>query len=408
MKIKISTPLINIILYDALLVATPFLMLQRYLQQTVRETSRLSFEIFGVNVPIALALFSILILLLLLLKLKHLSAKNVSAIFLVFLLIFIGQQTADFYIDYDFYDLQNNWHYLAYAGFALMMRRLLPRDKVSETKYVGVTFVKAFLISAFDEGFQFFMSNRIFDLSDVAKDVWGVLLGMILVLFVFENGKILSGGFKLRHERLKDYLRNGGTLLALELVLGYIFLFVSSIMTDEKYAFAVFGITIAAFAVFFAILHLSRRKAFAIAFIAIFAAGAIVQTAFFFKYLNEYVVYSSKYVTVYKGIPIIYFDAMITPDGKFRLVDKKKKFTGGDIAKIGSYQPYIVVIATGADGSGGMGFPISKYVERPQFIFNPRGKNPMQLARLKNDQAFAEYNRLKKAGKRVLLVIHNE
>ena len=45
------SPLINFILYVMLLVATPFLLLQNYLQSFIGKLSIYNFELFGITVP---------------------------------------------------------------------------------------------------------------------------------------------------------------------------------------------------------------------------------------------------------------------------------------------------------------------------------------------------------------------
>ena len=64
----ILKPIINLILYDMLLVATPFLMLQNYLQQSVNQFGRWKINIIGLDLPVALSVFVFIVLIVLILN----------------------------------------------------------------------------------------------------------------------------------------------------------------------------------------------------------------------------------------------------------------------------------------------------------------------------------------------------
>ena len=109
---------------------------------------------------------------------------------------------------------------------------------------------------------------------------------------------------------------------------------------------------------------------------------------------------------VYKGIPIPYFDIMIFPDGTFRLVDKKIYFNQKDkVNRIFKYANDILLIGSGENGEGGMGF-IDEQRET-QFIFNSQKKLPLQVIVLKTPDACKEFNLLNKKGYDVMFIIHN-
>src|SRR3989339_927730 len=147
-------PIVNLILYDSLLVATPFLMLQNYLQQTIREISGLTINIFIWETPIVFLVFIIACLSLLVFLRKQVTFFRLSTLLIIVLMMLIGQETADYYLNYKFYDLQNNWHYFAYGLFVFVFYRFLISKNCSDSKIILLTLFKAFLISSFDEGIQ--------------------------------------------------------------------------------------------------------------------------------------------------------------------------------------------------------------------------------------------------------------
>ncbi len=81
--------------------------------------------------------------------------------------------------------------------------------------------------------------------------------------------------------------------------------------------------SIGVFLIFFLVFHNSQKKVYRNIFISIAIILVAFQSFFFIKYYNGNIIYNTKGLIVYKGIPIPYFDIMIYPNGTFRLVDKK-------------------------------------------------------------------------------------
>ena len=138
--------------------------------------------------------------------------------------------------------------------------------------------------------------------------------------------------------------------------------------------------------------------------LSIFVCAVLLQTYFFVKYRSANIVNHRHGLTVYKGIPIIFFDAMIFPDGTFRLVDKKHFFNLRDQKFFSKQRADILVIASGSKGEGGQGFPVKAPV---QFIYNYYTQRGTQVIILENSQASELFNRLKSEGKNVLFILHN-
>ncbi len=248
------------------------------------------------------------------------------------------------------------------------------------------------------------MSNRVFDISDIAKDVWGVLVGLVAIQFVGESGSIVRRGWKVRQKRITDYIKQPFSLLVLEIVFAYILLFFSSILSDSQFWYQVIAFTLVAFVIAFAIIHLSQKKRFKIAFIGVAAIIIILQSAFFIKYRKANIVYNSYALTVYKGIPIVYYDILIHPNGTFRLVDKKHAFNQRDMQFFYHHAEDILLIGSGSEGKGGKGFP---EVRETQFVFNHLTERGLQIIVQRTPEACVTFNRLKNEGKNVLFVLHN-
>ena len=403
-RFDINSPTLHVVMYAILLFATPFILLRNFLQGAIGSVSRFSFNIIGMEIPFVVAVGIIFAVALVVALRRYITLYRVLAILAVVLMIGIAQKSTDYYFNHNFYDLQQNWHYFAYGIFAFMMFRALKPKKVPAAKIILWTFIAALCISSLDEGVQRFISNRVFDISDIAKDVWGVLLGLVVIYFVGESGKIVRRGWKLRQKRVADYFKKPFSLLVLEILFAYILLFFSSILSDSRFWYQVIAFTLAAFAIAFAIIHLSQKKGFRIAFIGVAAVVIILQSAFFIKYRKANIVYNSYAITVYKGIPIVYFDILIHPNGTFRLVDKKHAFNQRDMQFFHHHARDILLIGSGSEGKGGKGFP---EVLKTQFIFNPVTKRGLQVIIQKTPEACKTFNRLKNEGKNVLFVIHN-
>lgn len=403
----ILSPLVNLVLFDMLLIATPFLMLQNYLQLTVKSLSRASVDLLGLSMPIVLILAIVFVVTVLVFTYKKLSLFRIGVIIFVIFMMIAGQKVADYFINNKFYDLQHNWHYFAYGLFVFVMHRYLLTQKISDSKIIIATYTKAFVISAFDEGIQVFISNRIFDISDIAKDMWGVTMGLILLFFILKNAELIKNGWKFTHKKIKDYFSSPLSLLLLLVFLNYILLFVSSILTEDEYWWVIAIWTIGLFFVAFIILHISGFKKGRIVLIALFIILFSIQLTSYFIHEEKNITNCDKGLIIYKGIPLVYFDFMIYPDGMIRAVDKKKWYRGGDFITFFNQKADIILVGRGFDESGGQGFLGTQFYDYPYFIFNTVTKKNSQVILLDTPTACREYNRLVKEKKKVLFIIHN-
>ncbi len=401
---KTKTALVDLILYSLLLIATPFIMLQNYLQLSIAYFSRISFSVGDIHIPYVLAIAFATAIFLVFKFRKQLNKKRSLALIFIFLLIFAGHSVSDFYLNMKFYDLQQNWHYIAYSIFSFLMYRYCKTKNTLPNTTILKTILFAVSLSTFDEVFQLFISSRTFDISDIAKDLWGAVIGIVFVFFIIENSDVLKTSKKFQHKKISDYFKNSFSVLFYSLILSFVFLFTSSLLSDIKYCIITILITLFIFSIIFVIIHCFQYRPFKRFFTIFFIIAIITQLAFFLKHKNKNIVYNANGITIYKGIIVPYFDVLIKPSGCFRLVDKKQIFNKTDIATVFEYSPDIVLIGRGVHGRGGEGLPEPYEV---QFLFNSKSKNMVQIINLKNKQACTEFNKLKAESKKVVFIIHN-
>jgi len=388
-----------------LLVATPFVLLQSFVVDAIGKASRSTFTLGSVELPIVGSLAIVFLVILIILIRNRLTWPRAISALVALLMIALAQQITDYYFGHKFYDLQQNWHYIAYGIFAYMAYRDLARRNVSTTKIILITYFAALLLSTFDEAFQMFLSSRVFDLGDIGKDLWGTLIGIILInLLTKEPEELLKDCRQLRFQSLREYLKHPFGLLIHMFAFALLLLSISSLLSDARHAFLVAVLTPATFAVYFMVFHMSqfrRIKHVMIAILLLFVAGQLYSIV---TYHSENVVYKQYGLTVYKGVPVVFFDILVFPDGTFRLVDKKHEFNLRDRDFLLRHKPDILLIGSGWHGQGGRGFPGGSDV---QFLYNRFSKKGTQLIILKTPEACDVFNRLKQEGKNVLFVLHN-
>ncbi|OQX92231.1 MAG: hypothetical protein B6D58_03965 [candidate division Zixibacteria bacterium 4484_95] len=396
---------LHVVMYSMLLIATPFVMLQNFLQEAIGKISSSTIGLFNMQIPIVPLIMLILLVLLIIFLRSYLTKLHILAGIIALIMIAFAQQITDYYFGHRFYDLQQNWHYIAYAIFAFMMYRDLTPRRISPTQIMLLTYFLAMLFSSFDEAFQMHMSNRTFDISDIAKDTWGALTGIVL-LYIGGNrpATLLASIKKIRNPKLSGYFKQPFSILILLTVLTIFLLLFSSLLTDLSYWKFIVLFTIGGFVIFFLLFHLSLYKWGKYSILTIIVVGLLVQSYFFFKYRSDDIVHNQYGLTVYKGIPIFFFDVMIFPDGTFRLVDKKHYFNYRDRMFLMKQKTDIIIIGSGAYGKGGYGFPEKT---TNQFVYNPYIQRGTQIIILKSPEACRLFNRLKQERKNVLFILHN-
>jgi len=184
----------------------------------------------------------------------------------------------------------------------------------------------------------------------------------------------------------------------------FFFVFFSSLLTDFAFWKYIIILTFGASAIFLILLHISQYKRVKIFMTVVLILLISAQLGFFLKFRHQGIVYNCYALSVYKGIPLPFFDIMIYPNGMFRLVDKKHSFNQGDRRFMLRQKPDIIVIGSGIYKKGGKGFP-KKAIS--QFIYNRYTHKGTQVIILENKKACNLFNRLKKENKNVLFILHN-
>jgi VanZ family protein len=323
---------------------------------------------------------------------------------IVILMDALAQQITDYYFDHNFYDLQQNWHYIAYGLFAFMVYRDLSPRGTPLAKILLTTFVAAFCFSCFDEGFQMRMSNRVFDTSDIAKDGLGCVMGMVLVSLGGVHSKsFVTGARQFLRTRGRSHLRNPFSVLAFETSFVFIMLCCSSLLSDAVYSGWVALLTIGLFLLLcLAVWTLPFRRG-RVALGGVVLLAILAQGASAWKYRDAQIGSHRSNLTVYNGIPIPFFDVLVFPDGTFRLVDKKHYFNQRDQMFLLKHSVDILVIGSGERGRGGRGFPEEGIA---QFVYNLHAHQATEVIILPSAEACQVFNRLKQERKNVLFVLH--
>lgn len=402
----IYSPRLHLVLYSIILVLTPFILVRNYLQNAIGDITRFALPVAGRDVPVVPVVALVFLAILLILLRSHLTRQRILAGLIVLVMVVIAQQMTDFYAGMPPYSLQQNWHYIAYAIFALIMYQDLARRRIPLARIILVTYFVAMLYSSFDEFFQRHMSMRVFDVSDIAKDACGALLGLIMIFsWVTEPNDLQAGCRSIRHRNLGAYLANPISVLVLLTALTSSFIFFSSLLTGPGYVGLIVLISVAGFLVFFVIFHVSQYRWGKRGLLGLLAIVLVTQGVSCVRGRDAGVIQRRPGLVVYNGIPVPFFDFMIFPNGCFRLMDKKKSFGFLDKRCLLRREADIIVVAAGTDGSGGRGFPSER---ESQFLYNLYTRRGTQVIRQRNPEACRTYNRLKQEGKRVLLILHNE
>ena len=309
----------------------------------------------------------------------------------------------DYYFGHRFYELQFNWHYLAYGLFALFTWRDLHPRGVELARYLLVTAGLTLVFSTFDEAFQLAVNHRVFDTSDIAKDLWGSFVGMTVLLVGGEHPELAHGRWRqvVAPARLH---RSVPAVWLFLLASASSFVCVSSLLSDPRHTGTVALLTLGAALATLAALSACRFRRARQALGLLTLASGLGLLGSWAIHRGEGVVFHRYGLTVCDGIPIPLFDVMLPPDGGFRPVDKKHYFNGRDRSFLLSrFEPDILLIGAGYAGKGGAGFP---HRRGSGFVFNPFTVRGTQVVILESSEACDYYETLKAQGKHVLFVLH--
>jgi hypothetical protein len=399
------SPKTNMLLYGLLLLLTPFLLLQNYLQDAIGMLSEWSFGIGDVQIPFLLVGFALFVTGILV-RFRNSITRNRLVVWLLILLMWIiGQQISDYYLDTSFFHLQHNWHYFAYGIFSFLAYQAFALKWKDPAKIILRIFLSALLISSFDESAQVFLSSRVFDTSDIAKDLWGVTMGIIFLFFIYNDpAPLFKKGWSLIESKVKGYFTNPLALVFMMFIFSFILLFVSSALSDPSYTFHVISISVVTFLFVFLLIQITtskngRRIVIVLMLILLLGLGLSV-----IRHIDKPITYRSSGINLIYGIPIPYFDVILFENGGFRIVDKKVHFNQTDQKLLFKKSSNILLIGSGRAMIQRMGFPEDL---ESQFVYNPVSKRGLQVIILPTEDACRVYNRLKKENKKVTFVVHN-
>ena len=400
-----TIPLVQYILFAMLVVATPFVVVSRFLQGAVYNLSHMMWHPFGIELPIVGSLAVAMFALFILWQRKNITLRRIYGSLVIAGMILFAQWVQDLYSNMKIYDLQKNWHYIAYGAYVYMFFAAFHVRGVSKSKMILLSFFSAVALSSFDELFQFRLSSRIFDISDIAKDSWGAMMGLVSVLFVSETyGSIELRKRSFRWKRINSFLHEPVAAMMVTAVFSLVLILISPLLTEHEYLSECTLISLGIFLPVMTLLYLARFRPFRIGVLSVVGVLALLLAGSFILNIDRNITRASSNIIVYKGMPIPYFDLLIYPDGLPRLTDKKRHFNHQDQRFFMNCNPDILLIGSGYGGTGGKGFRIESGTT---VIYNSQARSVMQVIIMKTPEACSTFNRLKREGKRVLFVVHN-
>jgi hypothetical protein len=394
---------LHLVLFSLLLVATPFVLLRNFLVDLIGQISGAAVPWLGTPlVPTAALLLLLVVLIVVRLRVPR---RVLIALAVVLGMDALSQQIADYYFGHRFYDLQQNWHYIAYGIFGYMAYRDLHPRRYPLARIMWGTWLAALAFSCFDEGFQMKMSARVFDACDIAKDGWGCAMGMVLIYLGGSQREAVQRGLRrFARTTWSGMFGNPGITLALIVAMDLIFLNVSSLLSDTEHLPEAAIITAGLIGALLLVLGVVRSRLGRRALLAAAAAALLVQGWMLIRHHDDNISYNRFGLTVYEGVPIPFFDLLVHPDGSFRLVDKKHYFNLRDQDFFLKEGADVLLVGTGAYGRGGQGF-LSGGLSH--FVYNPHLGRATQVILQTTPEACRTFNRLKQERKRVVFVLHN-
>jgi hypothetical protein len=382
-------------LFTVLVVLTPFIVVTRYSQRLAHIVSHLGFELWSVKIPVILLISLAGVVFCLVWQRKNLDRGRVSAIFIILFLIFIAHRTMDIYLALSFFDLQINWHYVAYCAYAFFFFRAFFSPKIPLIRLIIIAYFSAVMMSLFDETFQLFMSDRVFDISDISKDALGVYIGLITILFITRTYGSIT--VSLKSQSFMVMIMLGLFTMS--------FIFISPLLTEYEYLLSGILLSLGLFVLLTLFIYLCRFRLFRIISSISFVVLLISTTTVLVINWERDLIFKKPGLILYKGIPLPYFDFIVFSNSYCHFIDKKKYFRSTDKDFLLRKQPDIVLIGSGVDGSGGQGFDQGLGTH---FVFNKYTAKGTQVIIIPTPIACEKYNHLKKIGKKVMMVVHNE
>ena len=147
----------------------------------------------------------------------------------------------------------------------------------NDSQIIINTFVMALAISTLDELLQMPLSNRIFDIGDISKDLWGTMIGLLFIYLILENGRIFKEKTFIEKKMMSDIYQNPVSLLIALFIVSYIFMVIASLLTESEYLFAAVLTTIVLSIIIISTIYYLRNnktRPYALTLVLIIIAGS--------------------------------------------------------------------------------------------------------------------------------------
>jgi len=379
----------------------PLVMVTGHFQQALRSFSHIQGTVFGFSIPLLPVLEGLALLTALPFLVAQATKQRILVVGILAAMFLYSWLITDVYIHLSLYDIQANYHYGAYVVVVLMFLRAFARRDVPKHKIVYRAFFTCYLVSLADEGFQRFVSYRVFDLNDTAKDALGTVMGLIVAYFLLGwYGRISLRDLPRQRQNLRAYVQNPACAIVFVTALTVILLTLSSLFSSPSYWYIIVFGTAGLFAIALLLFHITRSPKGRRAVYAAVGVAAVAQLICLGIWWNDGIVYHSSWLTVCRGVPIPVCDVLIYPNGWPRPADKVHIGRGELHQCLVKYDPSIVLVGAYSRTPGTLseqpGARLEYSAERGRIV---------QVAASSPDEACDLYNRYTSEGKRVICVL---
>ena len=382
----------------------PFILVNNQLQGSLRSFCRVTFPFLSWNVPL-LPAAELIVLAALLIRFRSLiTVKRVLAASVIGVLFATSYVSSDLYLAHSIYDIQANYHYEAYALMTILFFRAFAREGRGRHILIYAAFASCMAISLADEGLQLILSDRVFDLNDNAKDALGILMGLVVVFFVFEKyGTIRFSDIPKGQKNPMVYLRDPAVALILVGLFAQILLQISALFSHPDYWWFTVSMTMVLFLLGAVVFYLTRFRVGRWAVGILLLLIVLAQGLSLLLLSDSGITYHSDWLTVCNGIPIPFADLLVYPNGVVRPTDKHHIFWGEISGFFMDYNPRIILI--GAQPYGDASAIVD--ARRGSFLTYSRVmRRNVQIIVDEPREACRLLNELRAGGKNVIFVLH--
>ena len=391
---------IVLVFYNAIFAIVPVVQMQQALEYAIDRISASLDSTLLWSRTISLTLMVGTAILIFFFFRRQLAGHRILGIVALSVMVAMGGWISDYYLGYSPLDIRKYWHYLLYGLLVLLAYRAYPPIRMEAADFIYLAVALTLLISSLDEAFQGFISHRVVDLSDIAKDLWGTCMGLIVVFLLIESGERVRLSRQMASPRLFGCFRHISPL-TICVIGGASLLLTSSVLTEFRYwphaiilamvltSLVLLGVRICA----------RRQKPITICLLLALLMASVLFLDMQHAFTD--VMYCRKGLVTCGPIPIPFFDVLIRSDGSFRLVDKKESFNRRDLQVLLHGSPDILLLGYRIRDSH-----LTLPVGREDLCSDPV-QHKTQIIVLSPEEACKEFERFVSMGLKVVLVIHN-